>query len=116
MNKQLAKINNASLSMGKSNGILSFKISVDYEEGCSQVLGGVALDAPNGDGRVGTAKGCELIRKILIELQVNDFSEMKGRHIWVYGKGDGFNFAPFGFSSLKTDNSASEIVRYIDND
>ena len=43
-NKQLAKISMAKLSTERN--ILSFWIFVDYEEGFSQGVGGIALDSP----------------------------------------------------------------------
>ena len=51
-----------------------------------------------------------MIRRLLIELQVNDFSEMKGQHIWVYGEGKGFSFKPTGISALETNNKDSKPV------
>jgi hypothetical protein len=61
-----------------------------------------------------TAYGCEMIRRMLLELCVNDFSEMKGTHIWVYGEGEGLSFKPKGFSALKSDNSKSNPVIFDD--
>jgi hypothetical protein len=43
MNKQLAKIKSAGLEI-KERGILNFWIIVDYEDGGSQGIGGIALD------------------------------------------------------------------------
>ena len=80
MNKQLAKITKAGLEI-KERGILTFWIHVEYEEGCCQGIGGIVLDSyDKAKGmRVGTAYGCEMIRRILTALNVNDFSEMKGK-------------------------------------
>lgn len=111
MEKKLAKITNASLEI-QERGILNFWIHVDYEEGCSQGVGGIALDDFDKikDTRVGTAFGCELIRRILLELHVDDFSEMKNKIIWVYGDGEGFSFTPRGISSLYVNNMNSKPV------
>ena len=89
-------------------------IHVDYEEGSSQGVGGFALDEYIEEikERIGTAYGCEMIRRILIELNVNDFSEMKGKKIWVYGDGEGLRFRPEGISSLHVDNSKSKPVMF----
>ena len=108
MNKQLAKISKAGLEI-KERGILNFWIFVDYEEGLSQGIGGIVLDSYNKEKkeRRGTAYGCEMIRKLLIELNVNDFSEMAGKQIWVYGEGSGLSFKPLGVSALRTDNPKS---------
>ena len=77
--------------LSTERNILSFWIFVDYEEGFSQGVGGIALDSPKKekqpDGtekfvkRQGTAYGCEVIRRLLLALGVNDLSEMKDRHI-----------------------------------
>lgn len=111
MGKQLAKISNAKLII-KDRGILTFWIYVDYEEGMSQCIGGMALDTYDKERqeRIGTAYGCEMIRRLFIELGVNDFSEMAGQHIWVYGKGSGLGFTPTGISALYTNNKNSKPV------
>lgn len=111
MNKQLAKISKASLEI-QEREILNFWIHVDYEDGCSQGIGGIALDRYDKDKkrRVGTAYGCEMIRMLLIQLCVNDFSEMKGKHIWVIGEGEGLSFTPKGMQALNVDNPKSKPV------
>lgn len=111
MNKQLAKISSASLEI-KERGILNFWIYVDYEEGCSQGIGGIALDEfdDNKKRRVGTAYGCEVIRQILLCLDVNDFSEMKGKIIWVIGEGEGFSFMPKGIQALNVSGLGNKTV------
>lgn len=106
MYKLLAKITEAGLNI-KDHGILTFDISVDYEDGMSQVIGGLALDDYSVDKqiRVGTRYGCEMIRRILITLDVNDFSELVGHIIWVYGTGyDEGNFSPEGVGMLSINN------------
>ncbi len=111
MNKQLAKISKAGLEI-KERGILNFWIFVDYEEGCSQGVGGISLDEYDKEKkcRKGTAYGCEVIRRLLIELSVNDFSEMKGQQIWVHGDGARLSFKPTGISALRTNNPKSRPV------
>lgn len=111
MEKRLAKIKSANLEI-KERGILNFWIFVDYEEGTSQGIGGICLDRydKSTKQRVGTAYGCEMIRRLLIELDVNDFAQMKGKHIWVYGTGAGLQFSVKGVSSLRTDKSDSKPV------
>lgn len=112
-NKKLAKISKATLEI-QERGILNFWIYVDYEDGFSQGVGGLCLDKYDKtlDSRVGTAYGCELIRRLLIELQVNDFSEMKGLHVWVMGDGYGFSFKPQGIKALDTNNKKSKAVMF----
>ena len=111
MSKQLAKISNATLEI-KERGVLNFWIYVDYEEGGSQGVGGFVLDSYDKikERRVGSAFGCEMIRRLLLELNVNDFSEMKGRNIWVLGEGEGFGFKPTGIKALKGDGGSDDGV------
>ena len=111
MTKKLAKIKNASLNI-KDRGILGFWIAVDYEDGFSQMVGGVALDdwCEAKKSRVGTAYGCELIRLLLIEFGVNDFSEMQGMHAWVWGEGGGLQFKAKGIQALRCNNPKTEAV------
>ena len=113
--KQLAKISKASLEI-QERGILNFWIHVDYESGCSQGVGGLCLDAYDKDkeSRVGTAYGCEMIRQLLIELKVNDFSEMKGKHVWILGEGEGLSFKPTGVQALKGDGGSDDGVVFAD--
>jgi len=115
MSKQLAKISKASLEI-KERGILNFWIHVDYEEGMSQGIGGIALDTydKTSKSRVGTAYGCEVIRQLLLALNVNDFSEMKGKMIWVVGQDEGLAFSPTGIQALSVDNSAQPTVIFKD--
>jgi hypothetical protein len=109
--RKLAKISKATLEI-KERGILNFWIYVDYEEGCSQGVGGIALDDwdKSKDSRVGTAYGCELIRRLLLSLNVDDFSEMKGKMIWVIGEGDGLSFIPKGIQALNVDKYGTDPV------
>ena len=115
MNKQLAKITKANLEI-KERGILNFWIHVYYEEGLSQGVGGIALDEfdKEKDRRVGSKYGCEMIRRLLITLDVNDFSEMKGKHVWVYGDGEGLSFKPKGIGLLKTDKAKNDPLMFDD--
>jgi len=103
--KQLAKITSAKLSI-QERGILTFWIFVEYESGGGQGLGGLALDGYDKElqRRVGSSEGCELIRQLLLVLEVDDFSEMKGKHVWVHGEGEGFSFEPYGIQLLNVDS------------
>jgi len=115
MSEKLAKITSASLKI-QDRGVFMFLMNVEYEEGLSQGVGGICLDDYDElkNKRVGTAEGCNLIMAILKELGVNDFSEMKGRYIFVIGKGSGFDFKVKGFRSLRVDNKNSSPVIYSD--
>jgi len=109
MKKELAKIRKAGLEI-QERGILNFWIHVDYESGCSQGVGGYALDTynPARKEREGTAYGCEIIRQLLLCLNVNDFSEMAGKNIWVLGEGEGLSFKPKGIQRLSTDKGSDK--------
>jgi hypothetical protein len=111
MNRQLAKVTNAGLEI-KDRGILTFWIHVDYEDGGSQGIGGLCLDDYNKEKktRVGSAYGCEMIRRLLLELDVNNFNEMKGQIIWVHGEGSGLSFTPKGIERLKVDGGREPLI------
>ncbi|MGD2065619.1 MAG: hypothetical protein PVI43_00435 [Candidatus Bathyarchaeota archaeon] len=111
MTKQLAKISKAALEI-QERGILNFWIHVDYEDGGSQGVGGIALDQWDEEkqSRVGTAYGCEVIRRLLLALNVNDFSEMKGKMIWVIGEGKGLSFEPTGIQPLNVDSKSEAVI------
>lgn len=111
MNKQLAKITRATFEI-QERGILNFWIYVDYEEGCSQGVGGFALDRydKEKDKRIGTAYGCEMIRRILLVMGVNDFSELKGKMVWIYGGGEGSQFTPKGLSPLRVESTSGPLI------
>ena len=111
MNEKLAKISKAKLEI-KSQGILNFWIYVDYEEGCSQGVGGYSLDEYDKEkkDRVGTAYGCEMIRRLLVAMDVDDFSEMAGKMVWVIGEGEGLGFEPKGIRPLNVDKKKQKPV------
>lgn len=115
MYKLLAKISSARLAI-KDHGILSFWIYVDYEDGMSQGIGGIALDRYDTaiKKRVGTAYGCEVIRQILVSMDVDDLSDLKNRHVWVHGEGAGLSFKPLGISPLIVDNPNSKPIIFSD--
>lgn len=108
--EKLARITSSSLEI-KDRGILNFWIMVDYEEGMSQGIGGIALDeySEHLKERVGTAYGCEMIRQLLLCLNVNDFKEMIGKDIFVLGDGNGLSFKPNGIRALKADGGKKVI-------
>lgn len=116
MEKKLAKITKAHLEI-QERGVLNFWIFVDYEEdGFSQGVGGIALDTWDEVKRkhVGSAFGSEVIRQLLLCIGVDDFSEMKGKYIWVLGEGDGLSFTPKGIKSLNTEESKGMEVIWED--
>lgn len=116
MRKELARITSASLEI-KERGILTFLIAVDYENGASQGIGGIALDTFDKElnSRVGTAYGCEMIRQLLLTLDVNDFSQMRGKDIWVLTEGEGLSLKPVGIQTLRADNGRSLVFNDVYN-
>ena len=117
MTKELATIKSASLEM-QERGILTFWIIVDYENGCSQGVGGIALDTwyEVKGTRKGTAYGCELIRQLLLCMNVNDFSEMAGKNIFVLGEGQDLSFTPKGIQALRSDGGKKVVFNEIFSD
>lgn len=115
MNKILAKIESASLEI-KERGILNFWIHVNYEDGSGQGIGGIALDTydKKKEKRIGIAYGCEVIRQLLLCLDVNDFSEMKGKIIYVIGEGESLGFKPKGIQNLYINDSKQKSVIFDD--
>ena len=113
--RKLAKIEKANLEI-KERGILTFWIYVNYEDFGSQGIGGLALDTyvDKKSCRVGTAYGCEMIRRLLLIMDVNDLSEMTGKHIWVYGEEEGFAFKPLGINRLRIDGGGDEPLFFAD--
>jgi len=114
MTQELATISKATLEI-KERGILNFWIFVDYENGTSQGVGGIALDSYSHKKkrRVGTDYGCEVIRQLLLCLDVNDFSEMAGKTIFVLGEGSGLGFKPKGIKAIRKDGGKEVIFSKI---
>lgn len=50
-----------------------------------------------------------MIRQLLLTLDVNDFSQMKGKDIWVLVEGEGLSLKPVGIQTLRADNGRSLI-------
>lgn len=75
-------------------------------------IGNIALDewSEKDDTRIGTAYGCEMIRRLLLALDVNDFSEMANKMVWVLGDGESLSFKPKGIKPLAMDNSSIKPV------
>ena len=111
LNKELAKISSFNLSI-KERGILMFNLTVSYESGCCQNIGGLVLDDYNKDAkqREGTAYGCEMIRQLMIVLDVDDFNDAKDKLIYVLGEGEGFSFKPKGIQTLNVYGNVKTLI------
>ena len=101
MNRELAKITNATLLI-REEKILNLRIDVDYETGSGATIQGIILDNWNNDlkNRVGTAYGCEVIRRLLMAFDVDDLSQLKGKVTWVLGTGKDMSFIAKGLQPL----------------
>jgi len=110
MKQQLARVRKAKTEI-KERGILNFFVTVDYEDIGTQGLGGISLDEYSEEHkcRIGTAYGCEMLRQLLLTLDVDDLSEAKGKMIWVIGEGSGLSFKPRGIKQLKLDGGKEMI-------
>jgi len=108
MFKELARVSEAKLCF--EHEILTLFICVDYESGGSQVVGGYDKETHT---RVGTACGCEFIRRILQFFRVNDLSEIKGKYVYVLTEKEGLNGDILGLQTLKLDG---EVKTFLFND
>ena len=122
LNKELAKITDFKLNI-QERGILMFHLFVSYESGFSQGVGGLVLDDyiknPNYDPsdekssrgeRVGTAYGCEMIRQLMLTLEVDDFSDAKNKLIYILGEGEAFSFKPLGIQTLSVYGKVKTLI------
>lgn len=111
---KLAKVESARLEI-KERGTLNFWVFVDYEEGCSQGVGGLCLDTYDKEleRRVGTAYGCEVIRQLLLFFGVNNLHEAEGQLVYVLGEGNGLSFKTHGFKHLSvTKNGRPDQINF----
>ncbi len=82
-----AVINSTMLGV-EDHGILSCFIHLQYDGG-GQGFGGYAMDSPTrsanpkDERRVGTAWGMEFIRRVLDVVGVNNWEDLKGKHVRV---------------------------------
>lgn len=96
--EQIAKVNRTDFGV-EDHGILS--INVDFEfGGSSQGTGGYSLDGPTKfspfkgkypKDRVGSAWGMEFLHRLMLALDVGEWSDIPGRTVYVLrAKGDTF--------------------------
>lgn len=128
MFKELTRVSEAKLCF--EHEILTLFICVAYESGVksfnvkffvplvasgSQAVGGYSLDSYDKEThtRVGTAYGCEFIRRILQLFRVNDLSEIKGKYVYVLTEKEGLNGDILGLQTLKLDG---EVKTFLFND
>ena len=111
MNKKLAKIKNARLSLDR-DCFLTFWFDLEYEGNSGQGFGGYCLDTYDEDKekRVGTAGGCDAIRQLLELFKVNDFREMKGRIVWALTEGKGFGSKVVGLQIPDFDGGGKFLI------
>ena len=83
-----------STSLGfEDHGIMTFWLNIEYSGGCGQGVGGYALDDPvtviGKLDRVGTAKGMDLIMKIIKIVGVSSWEDLPGKYVRVYSNSNG---------------------------
>lgn len=84
----IAKITDTFLGV-QDHGIWTATLTVEYENGGVQGIGGYALDqplrAPDGEflGRFGTADGMEFVRRTCAAVGVETWEELKGKIVRV---------------------------------
>ena len=112
MNKKLAKVKDAGTEMIKGH-VLSFIITVEYEDGSGErYVGAMHLEKKKKKKkkRVGTAYGCEMIRRVLQQFEIDDLSQLKDKIVWVYGTGEGCTFEPDGIGRLKVNGGEKPLI------
>ena len=89
MKKRLAKVIDAKISLDRS-AFLTFWLTLDYEDAVVQGFGGYTLDTfdEEKDRRVGTAGGCDAIRRLLKLFNVDTFNEIIGRIVYAIREDD----------------------------
>jgi hypothetical protein len=85
-----AKIDSTMLGV-EDHGIMTCMIGLDYG-GSHQGFGGYSFDGPKGrksktGDRIGTAFGCEFIRRVLEVVGVETWEQLKGKHVRVKREG-----------------------------
>lgn len=99
--EKLAKIRNCHLNTQDHGGLL-LNLVVEYEDGGCQDIFCKCLDTYDETlkSRIGTAYGCEIIRRVLDIFKANDLTELKGKYVWVIGEGgNSLDFTPYGIRS-----------------
>lgn len=94
--RELGIIYNTMLGF-EDHGIMTFYLHFNFG-GSGQGFGGYGLDTPKmKDGkficRIGTAFGCEVIRRVLQAVGVDKWEDLKGKEMWVIRKGPLQGFA-----------------------
>lgn len=85
-----AKIDGTMLGV-EDHGIMTCYLHLDYGDGGHQAFGGYSMDTPikaktgctDGMGRVGTAFGCELVKRIIETVGAAKWEDLKGYYIRV---------------------------------
>lgn len=103
MQEHIAKITGTMLGV-EDHGILTSFLFVEYRGGGEQGVGGYALDTYDKEleERVGTAYGCEFIRRTLNTVGVHKWENIIGKHIIVFcDDGDSFlGRRPLGIGNI----------------
>ena len=111
MKKQLAKVKDAKISLDRKT-FLTFWLTLDYEDAGVQGFGGYALDDydEEKEERVGTAAGCDAIRKLLKLFNVKTFDEMVGRTVYAIREDDSFQAQIIGIEIPGFDGGGQFLI------
>jgi len=75
--------------LGKEHGCFTFWINIEYSGGSGQGAGGICLDDVGDSGRVGNARGMELLNKIMDVVGVTAWEDLPGKYVRVYWNHNG---------------------------
>jgi hypothetical protein len=109
MSERLAMIKECEVMRLRDSNFLSMSILVNYEyEGFQDILGGRCLH--NNHLKTQSSYGCRVISDVLNALDVNIPSDAVGKIIFVIGEGEGFNFEPKGFKTLRVYGEQKKVL------
>lgn len=100
MNEELAIIRTLEVARVYDSRFLGMNFIVDYESvGTQDILGGMCLY--NNCQNEQSSYAARIIWEVLEALNIDEPSQGVGKYIRVLGEGEGFNFKPKGFKTMK---------------
>jgi len=104
MHKELAKIGHADVIMAR-DAFLSVRISFQIKPCSFQAYHSPVLDEYDKslERRKGTAAGADLIRQVLTVFDAESFSELEGRHAYIYREDEFSRIVKFGNLGVEKD-------------
>jgi hypothetical protein len=116
--EQIGKITSTYLGI-EDHGIMTCYLNMDLGSSV-QGVGGYGLDSPQRDendefiGRVGTAYGCEFIRRILKACGVDTWEKLPGRTVFVIRESDRWGSKVLGIKPLPTERGEEFLFASLD--